>query len=178
MMKQEYTVDEFVKYGRDGVCRVAGITTMRSPKDNLSAKYYSLKPVADSGSTIYVPLDNEILLAKIHPVPSKTEIDAMILASKEHSIAWLPDRKERNEAFQAILASCDQAELLRMIACIYHQKLVLVGIGKKLSAADDAALKRAEKLISNEFSFVLELSSPEAVSSYIRRLLEIDDKVV
>lgn len=167
-MSEAFHVGDHVSYACNGVCRVEDI---RADQVGSGEKtFYILKPVADPGSTIFVPVDSAPLLAKMQPLPSRAEIDALIRSARADAMAWEENRKIRAAQFQATIKACDLRELLRLTCCIYQHKQQLNALGKKLPASDDAALHRAEALIENELSFVLSLSR-EQVGPYIQEKL-------
>ena len=172
-MNKQLKTGEYVRYGQNGICKVEGSKKMDFANSNNLTEYYILKPIADSRSTLYVPKENEALMAKIVPVLSKDEIDSVILASGENSVRWINDRNARNNYFQEILKNSDQRELIMMINCIYLKRKELKETNKKLSTTDESVLTRAEKLIQSDFAFVLGLPEQQ-VAGYIKRKLGIE----
>lgn len=170
---ERYQKGEYVQYGVSGVCLIEDIR-----RDSLSKKneeeYYVLKPVGERGSTILVPTGSETLVGRMARLPGKEELNALIASTREESLAWIDDRKERGAQFQLAVKRCDLRELLCLVGCIYRKKQELYAAGKKLSAADENILRRAEGLIENELGFVLELEGPQ-VGAYIREKLGIEE---
>lgn len=171
-MSEAFRVGDHVSYACNGVCRVEDIRNDRV--GDKEKTFYILKPVADPGSTIFVPVDSAPLLAKMQPLPSRTEIDALIRSARADALVWEENRKLRAAQFQATIKACDLRELLRLTCCIYQRKQQLVSLGKKLPASDDTILHRAEALIENELSFVLILSR-EQVGPYIQEKLTTEE---
>lgn len=162
---------DHVWYGLNGVCLVEDIRTdaMTGKK---TGEFYVLKPVSQRGATVLVPVDSETLVSRMSPLPTREELDRCILFAKGRELAWISDRKERGARFQQVLKRCDLQELLCMVGGIYHQRTHLARQGKKLPAFDESILRRAEDLIENEMSFVLDLKSDQ-VGAYIREKMEI-----
>ena len=168
---ERYQKGDYVQYGVSGVCFIEDVR--RDELDRKSAgDYYVLKPVGERGSTILVPTDNEKLVARMASLPSPEELDALVASTREETFPWIDDRKERNLAFQAAIKRCDLRELLCLAGAIYRRRQNLLDEGKKLSAADENILRRAEGLIENEVGFVLGLEGPQ-VEEYILEKLEI-----
>lgn len=166
-MEELYRKGDYVRYSCSGVCLVEDIrhdspAGKGSPKD-----FYILKPVSDPGSTIFVPTASDTLVSKMARLPSQGEVDALILSTKQEDLPWIADRKVRTANFQTIVKTCNLRDLLQMVDCIYRQKEALTSKGKKLSASDESTLRRAESLIENELSFILDLAGDQ-VSGYIR----------
>ncbi|MBR5533981.1 MAG: CarD family transcriptional regulator, partial [Ruminiclostridium sp.] len=119
-MTENYRSGDYVSYSCNGVCRIDGIrqeTTDKGPPKT----FYILKPVTDPSSTIFVPTHSPLLLAKMKPLPSKEEVDALILASREEEMPWIEDRKLRAATFQTILKACNLKDLLGLVTCIYRK---------------------------------------------------------
>jgi RNA polymerase-interacting CarD/CdnL/TRCF family regulator len=135
-------------------------------------EFYVLRPVANPASTIYVPLDNTTLTSRMMGVLTKSEIDKLITTSNAQSLEWVNDRNDRRAFFHSIISKCDRRELMLLVSCIYEKKTELINNGKKLASSDDEALKFAERLIEDEFSFSLGLACSE-VGEYIRGRLGV-----
>ena len=137
--------------------------------------YYILKPMKNDESTIYIPADNETLVGKLRRVMTKDEIDSLLLGMRDKEIEWNNDRRSRMEQFRTILVDGVTQKLLLMIRCIYMKKRELTEQGRKLSTTDENILKSAEKLVEDEFSYVLDIPQSE-VGRYIRNLLHVSDE--
>ena len=87
--------DSYVIYGGNGVCRVVDIR--RETMYKKTKTYYVLESVNDPGATIYVPVDNEALLARMQKIPDRDEILQMLDALKDETIPWEPDNRLRAE---------------------------------------------------------------------------------
>ena len=79
------------------------------------------------------------------------------------------------EQFRTILVDGVTQKLLLMIRCIYMKKRELTEQGRKLSTTDENILKSAEKLVEDEFSYVLDIPQSD-VGRYIRNLLHVSDE--
>lgn len=160
---------ETVLYGTEGVCKVAEICQMKV--GHKKEEYYVLRPVHREGSTVFVPVNNESLLAKMRPLLSKEEINALIDGVNKEEKLWIEDAAERKTAFQSILTGGDRRELLCMIRLLYLRREMLQKAGKRLRTNDDQMLRDAEKLLNDEFALVLDIPQRE-VSEYIRSRIE------
>ena len=169
----QYCKGDYVKYSTNGVCMITDIGRPDFDKTAAEDSYYFLRPVSDRSTVIFVPKWNELLLSKMRKLLTREEIDALILSVNNDSIAWIDDRKKRAERFGEILKQNDPLGLLRMIGCLYikKQQLAELGANRKLSFSDLDTLERAERLIEDEFSFVLGIR-PSEVADYIRKKIE------
>ena len=158
---------EYVKYATNGVCLIEDINSTDFNPKSKDATYYILKPLAVSSTTIFVPIDNELLVSRMRKILTKEEIDAIIVSIDKETVNWIEDKKERTSHFNEIIKNDDPTELLRLASCIHLKRVELFEKGKKLLASDSSILEQVERLVENEFAFVLNIA-PESVSAYIR----------
>ncbi len=159
-----FDIGEYVVYGHSGVCRIEEIVTREF--DGKRQDYYLLRPVPDSNATLFVPCDNEKLLSNMRRPLTCDEIDRLLSEVDERQIEWIEDKRDRNSFFRAIVHDGDIKQFLRTIRCIYLKKQELMNRNKVLPAADEKILQDCERLITNEFSFVLGIDA-DKVSGYI-----------
>lgn len=176
MEKDEFVKGDIVAYGKNGVCSVEEIKPLSFSEGMKECMYYILKPEANPESKIFVPAENEGLVSKMRDLMTKEEIDSLILDTKDREIKWDTNRRYRNENFHEILSRGVHSDMLLMIRCIIRKKHELMEIGKKLPTTDNNTLKSAEKLIQEEFSYVLKIDNTE-VEGYIKDTLNISEAV-
>lgn len=150
-----FNVNDTILYGTHGICKITDITEQKF--NGSTNKYYILQPLHNTSSTIYVPMDNEKLIAKMRRILSEEEIYELIKAMPDKNGAWIENKNERNEYFRSILSNGDRAEIIKLIKIIYQHKEELKAIGKKLHASDEQFFKEAEKVIYDEFALVLNI---------------------
>lgn len=173
-MKQAYEAGMHIRYGGTGICLIDRVAEIPYPGQQPFRLCYVLKPLRSAGMEVSVPLDNELLCAKMQPLRSKEEIDRMLdLAAHDDEMAWIDDRKQRSTEFRRILAGGDAHTLLRLIHCILRRQNELKALGKRLSAMDDNARKDAARMLDEEFGFSLGMT-PEEASVYICEKLDLD----
>ena len=170
-METTYQKGEYVRYGTDGVCGIADIEAMVSMDRRSVKQYYVLRPVADSGTKVFVPLDSPALLAKMHAILTREEIDEAIRESARNPLEWIADRNGRAERFREIIKASDPLPLLQLCSCIHQRRRKLTEEGKRLSSSDEAVLKQAERLVESEFAFSLDIPRQD-VGAYIHDLWE------
>jgi len=170
-MELAHKKGDHVRYGTNGVCVIADIESIPSMDRRSIKTYYVLRPVAESGTKVFVPLDNPALLGRMHAVLTREEINTAIRESAAHPLAWISDRIRRAEAFKDILKEAEPFPLLQLCSCIHARRRTLTQEGKHLAGSDEAILKQAERLVENEFSFSLEIPRSE-VAAYIHALWE------
>ncbi len=149
-------VGTHVLYGKMGVCLVKEITRM-SYGVGVGDEYYVLAPISDSRSSIYVPCANEELVARMCPLLSRDEIDALLTGDDVSEMTWVDDRNERGALYRSVTGGRDRRALIRLIRCLYRKKEERLAAGKHLSSMDEAALQECVRLVEEEFSMVLSI---------------------
>lgn len=162
-----YQKNDHVNYGIHGICKIEDICRMSLNPAVGEQMYYILKPVSVESSTIYIPVDNEKLTARMRPVLSQEQIDEIISSVKDQKMEWIADRKKRLAEFQEILSRRDERELLLLASCLYMKSETSE---KGLSNGEREMLKKVEGIIADEFAFSLKISSG-SIADYIRERL-------
>lgn len=168
-----HKVGEKIMYGGTGLMEIVDVreeTVADTPR-----KYYVLRELhSKSTSQIYVPVDNKKLVASMRPLITRREIDELLLKAKENklsSIEWQQDNRVRSETFKKIIESGDREGILSLIRTVYENGQKRQEAGKKNYLADENLMRKAERLIAEEFSEVLDIPEEE-VSDYIKRATE------
>jgi len=167
-MEKRFNKGDYVVYGKNGVCLVEDIKSMLFGGEN--GTYYILKPTSSSFSTVYVPVDKEILVDRMRPVLNKKQIDEILSSSKDCTVEWIESKNERHEYFNSVVSSGDLKKLIAVVMTLYAKKSEKEAVGKHISSTDENILKSAEYLIEEEFSFGLGCSAGK-VGEYIRKKL-------
>ncbi len=154
-----------VSYGTTGVCVVEGIEEKKIGRE--IKRYYVLKPVSQSTSTVFLPADNEKLLAKVRRVLTADEVNDIIKTSKEEPDIWPENDAERKITFNGIITSGDPKACLVMMRSLQNRQNVLSSNGKRLHIADERALKEARRLVHDEFAVALDMKTDE-ICSYLK----------
>lgn len=150
-----FNVNDTILYGTEGVCRVAGIVEKEIAGEK--KEYYMLKPAEMPNSTIYVPLDSKKMIEKAHRILSKEEIYALIESMPGESIMSISEDTQRKVVYQDILNSGDRVQLIRLIRTLYVKAEEKKKDGKKVHVIDERCMKEAEKILYEEFAYVLDI---------------------
>lgn len=156
-----YSVGAVVIYKNEGVCRITDTVTKRFRDNNI--EYYVLKPIHKENSEIFVPKNNSVLVEKMRRVLSKDEIMELIKEMPKESNIWIENSDERKESYKKILESGERTELVKLIKTLYTHKQKQKKSGKKLHIADEKILKDAERMLYDEFAYVLDIPHNEVV---------------
>lgn len=167
-----FRAGEVVSYGATGLCTIEGIEVMSLSRGRAAGQeYYILRPIAAPTCVTYVPVANEALTAKMRPIYTKEQIDALLLSVKDEQLEWIEDTRRRTEAFAPIVAAGMSAQLLKLIACLYLEKKSRTEVGRKFCATDEKLLSSAERIVKEEFAYALNIAQ-EQVSAYIAEKLK------
>ena len=89
---------DYVICGNNGICSVQDITTLNISGVDKKRQYYLLKPVFQSGSTVYVPLDTAE--SSIRRASSRQEADALIKSIPDIPLIPLADEKTLEKTYK------------------------------------------------------------------------------
>ncbi len=154
-----FKVNDTIMYGTQGICRIVEITE----KDFMGTKkeYYVLKPINDKSATLFVPKNNEKTVTKMRRILSEEEIYELIENMPCEEVNWIDNENERKEKYKEIIMSGDHVELIRMIKAIYLHKEKREADGKHLYLSDERFFKEAERILYDEFQYVLKIPRGE-----------------
>ncbi|MDR1733500.1 MAG: CarD family transcriptional regulator [Oscillospiraceae bacterium] len=163
--------DEFI-YSGVGVCKVTEITQMSFGSD--TSNYYVLKPVFEASSTIYIKTDSSDLETKIRRLLTKEEIMEVIRRMPAADGKWEADESKRREQFKETLRGSDRDALGRMIKSLYlhGEETRAASKSKKVPVAEENYLKDAEKVLYEEFAYVLGIQPREVLPFIAKQLSE------
>lgn len=159
-----FQVNDKVVYGTHGVCEIVEIGRLSMSVADKKRQYYTLYPVYQKESAIYVPVDSDKV--KMRPVITKDELETLLDEIPELDNIWVANEREREVQYKEALLSCDCRELIRIIKTIYLRKKSRVKDGKKVAAVDERYLRQAEEQLYGELAYALEIEREE-VEEYI-----------
>lgn len=166
-----YNIGDNIVYGMSGIMTIVDIKNINLTGE--AKDYYLLCDYGKSGSSVtYVPMDNPKLIENMHRLLSPDEIrDAIAEARLLSDVEWIPDSRQRSEAYRQIIRSARRSEILAMIRTVHNTGLSRAAIGKKNFLADEGVMQKAESVIITEFSISLGIPESEA-----RRIIDRDIK--
>ncbi|NLW89444.1 MAG: CarD family transcriptional regulator [Clostridiaceae bacterium] len=162
-----YQIGDHVVYHSVGVCRIIDICR-KDFGDASESEYFVLETVYGNTMTVYIPTDN--YESVLRPLMTKEELLELVWTLPDTNDEWIADNATRKEMFHHAILSKDQSELIRMIKLLYTRKQDLENEGKRLAFSDSEAMKEAEKLLTNEFAFVLGIEPDQVVPFIIEQL--------
>lgn len=163
-----FEIGTYISYRSEGVCVISDIREERFGALGKSEEYYILAPLKDMNSILYVPVNNEQLTSKMQPLLSAEEICALSDELRAEKMEWITDSRARNGVLREILASGDRRELIVLVNTILDRIERSAEIGRKITAGDENTLKRAKKMLFDEFSATTDLKNEEQLLALLR----------
>lgn len=161
-----FKVNDTIMYGTQGVCTIVEITE----KDFMGTKkeYYVLKPMNDKGATLFAPVAGKAG-NKMRRILTEEEVHALIQRMPEEETYWIQSENQRKETYKKIIANGDHTELIRMIKALHIHREKREAEGKHLYLSDERFLKEAERILCEEFQYVLKMGRDELVAFISRK---------
>jgi len=170
---RRYTVGDMVLYSVHGICRIEDKT--QRDFGGQKQEYYMLKPVYTPDSTFFVPVNNENLVSKMRQILSGEEIKKLIREMPGENFSWIEEEAARKERYQQILSDGDRTELVRMIKALYFHQQEQQKNGRRLHITDERFMKEAEKMLYEEFAYVLNIRKDQ-VLPFILNQVQVAEK--
>ncbi|MBQ7641782.1 MAG: hypothetical protein IJS83_04865 [Acholeplasmatales bacterium] len=148
-----FQIGDVVVYTTYGICKVENIIDMNF-NGNLT-KYYVLVPLSEAKTELTIPVENPITIARLHGLLSENEITEIIDQIPYLEPFWIMNDNERKKAFSDIIKRGNRKDTLQMLKSVKKHQLSLKDKVRKLHACDEQVMHDAEKLIVDEFSYVL-----------------------
>ena len=157
-----FQIGDVLVYTTYGICRVENIIEMNF--NGSLTKYYILVPLSEAKTELTIPVDNPITNSRLHKLLTPDEINEIINQIVYLEPFWIPNDNERKKAFNDIIKKGDRKDTLQMLKSVKKHQLSLKDKVRKLHACDEQVMHDAEKLIVDEFSYVL---NKEKIEIYI-----------
>lgn len=160
---------DMVVYGIHGVCRIVNVECR--VVDRKAVEYFVLEPSNQPDAKFYIPTGNPAAVAKLRKLLTADALEALLDSEEVKADGWIANESVRKEKYRELISRADCAELIRMIRALYVHKQEQLAAGKKFHQCDENFLKDAERLISAEVSYVLDMPLNQ-VGEYIRSRIE------
>lgn len=163
-----FTVGTYVSYRSEGVCVITDIRKESFNALGKSEDYYILAPLKDINSVLYVPVNNEALTSKMQSLLPADEICALADELRTERMAWIDDSRTRNGALRALLVAGDRRELIILVNTIIDRIEHAPEIGRRVTAGDESTLKRAIKMLVDEFSATTDIAGEDELLGVLK----------
>lgn len=169
--KRDYFVGDYVMYAGNGICRINDIRRerFRGLEERL---YYVMSSVYDSGAKFYLPVGMEDIKKRIRPLLSEGEIWAIIDETEDIGSRWIENDDSRMAAFEQVLRGGEIAEILWLVKILNLHKIEMRESGRKFRSCDEKVLTHAERVITEEFAFVLGLRRESVIPRIVDYITE------
>jgi CarD family transcriptional regulator len=154
-----YKVNDKIVYGTHGVCEVTDIGRLSMSVADRKKKYYTLRPVYQKESLIYVPVDSEKIPMRL--ILTREEVEELLQEIPQLDTIWVSNEKEREYLYKQVILKGDCRELVRIIKTIYFRMQSRLEDGKKVAAVDERYFRQAEDLLYGELAYVLDMKKEE-----------------
>ena len=165
-----HKIGENVMYGQNGICHIDDIRKEKFSNSGMRS-YYVMNSIYDQHTKMYVPTDTDDSVLGIRKILSPEEINALIIKSEESTNEWIEDSRVRAETFNRLLKSDDLTDILWLLKVLKLHKIEVEKVNRKFYTSDERIFLSAEKMITEEFSFVLGIDKDEVIP-YIINLIE------
>jgi CarD family transcriptional regulator len=154
-----YKVGDLVMYRNIGVCRVVDIVE-REQFDQVGT-YYTLKPLNDDKSTIFVNIENKkVMMRYLIPADEMREIVENIGKVDGY---FCDNDRERDAHYRELINSGDTMNWVQVIKGLYVRKQDRNRKGKDLSQQEERLFRTAEKLFYSEIAYSLDIPMDDVV---------------
>lgn len=155
----KFNIGDNVIYGINGACQIIEIGPLSfGGQDKI---YYSLKPVIDARSTIYLPVAREDEI-KRYVIDKETAIE---LISKFKDVKPYKGQISR-EICEPIIKSGDILKIAGLIKNLRTLKIENRKVHKGLNIQEEKLLREAENAVYSEFAISLDMKVEEVISNY------------
>lgn len=164
-----YQIGERVICGNKGVCSVEQITTLNIPGVDKGRRYYILKPLYMTSSTVYIPVDNADNVMR--RALEREEVEKLI--EKLPALEPIPIANEKflEQEYKNYLRTDRCEEWIRIVKTVLERQKKRLIQGRKLTSVDSRYYKTALDYLCGEFASALEMDK-ECAEEYIMGLLE------
>lgn len=170
-----FNIGDHVSYRTEGICVIRDIRTENFGNMG-TEEYYILAPVKEPNSVLYIPVNNELLVSKMLPLLSASQICELAKELRDQRIEWKAESRVRNHMLRDIVNMGDRASLILLINTISEKKEEFLAQGKRLTGGDEGMLKRAKKMLLDEFSFTSDIQDEERLMLVLECKAECCDK--
>lgn len=160
---------QYVIYSNNGICLVQDVTTLNISGVDKNRKYYLLKPVFASTSTVYIPVDTAA--ASLRPAISEEEARNLIKSIPDIPTIPLTDEKTLEKTYKEYMRSNSCKSWIQLMKTIYLRRESRILNGHKVTALDSRYFSLAEAFLYGELSIALGKPKDE-VKSYIASCLD------
>lgn len=159
----KYKIGDYVLYGFSGSCQVVEIGSL--PFGGPDKIYYSLKPVYDARSTIYVPVGREDEI--VRKVITKKEAEEIL---KKITSATPDEHTFEKETCEQVLKSGDNVEVSKVIKQLRILRKENRKNHKGLNISEERILRDAERIFFSEIATAFDMTMEDTMAEFSAKL--------
>lgn len=163
-----FSIGQKVICSNKGVCIIEDITTLDIPGVDKNKKYYILKPVFISASTVYVPVDSAVTSMRM--VLTKKEAQELIRSIPQIPVLEIKNERLLEQDYKACMKTNACEQWIKLIKTIYERKQKRLQTGRKETAIDSKYFRIAEEVLYGELAVALEMERDQ-IGQYITEQL-------
>jgi CarD family transcriptional regulator len=163
-----FEVDEYVIHVRNGVCKVKSIGKLEMGVVDNDRLYYTLEPIYFRASTVYIPVDNEALIAR--RIISKQEAADLLKIIPTIEELAMENDKAREAMYDQLIKKCDCAGWVKVIKTLYHRREDRLDQGKKVLPTEDKYLRLVGECLFGELAIVLGLEKDKVEEMVLQKM--------
>ena len=176
-----FHIGDQVIYKANGVCVIEEIVWQEMPAMGKTGmercECYLLRPLHDMAIKIYVPIHNEMLVSCVHPIMAPDQMLALFDRASTLTLPWINELRARTNHFRDLMNKGDRELLAAIIKTIYEKRVEMQNIGKKLYAADETVLRKAESLLFEEAALILEMSENDVAHLFASKVDPLGEEI-
>ncbi len=151
-----------------GVCIIEDIATLDISGVDKNKKYYILKPVFISASTVYVPVDSA--MTSMRKILTKEEAKELIRDIPQIPVLEIKNERLLEQDYKLCLKTNECNQWIKLLKTIYERKQMRLQKGRKETAIDSKYFRIAEEVLYGELAVALDMDR-DRVSQYIEEQL-------
>lgn len=163
-----FAIGEYVACGSKGVCVVENVTKLDLTGVDKEREYYILKPLYQSSSTIYVPVNSS--KESMRDLISKDEAESLLRKIPEMAFLEIPNDKMTENAYREAMRTNLCEEWARVVKTIHERKQKRLQTGRKVTAVDTKYFHIAQESLCGELAVALGMAKEE-VEEHLASLL-------
>ncbi len=148
-----YSIGDVVMYKNIGVCTIVDIVE-KEDFDSVE-EYYTLKPMNDDRSTIFVNVNNKKVMMR-YLLPAD-EVWDIVNGIEDIDGYYCDNDRERDLHLKELINSGVTTCWVEVIKGLYDRRLERNKKGKDLSQVEERMFKTAEKLFYSEVAYTLDI---------------------
>lgn len=159
-----FAIGEYVACRNKGVCVVEDISTLNISGIDKNRQYYILKPVYQTSSTVYLPIDASE--TSVRAVLKEAEAKALLEEIPYIPTLTIVNEKQSEQTYKECMKTGDCKEWVKVIKTIYSRNSSRLKAGKKRAAVDEKYSHIVEDSLFGELAVALNIPKTE-VEEYI-----------